>query len=150
MPRQVLVVFQFTVSITLIIGTLLVYRQIQFAQNRPIGYDRGGLLSIRTHTADLIRNYELIRNELLQTGVVSSMAESSMPTTGVFSSDYRLEWESYYLMNDWLQKYEYRTNISWWIFASSGIGALFITLLTVSFQSIRAALLNPVHTFHSE
>ena len=92
MPRKVLVVFQFTVSVTLIIGTLLVFRQIQYAKDRPIGYDRGGLLSIRANTPELIEHFELIRTELFRTGMVSQMAESSSPTSGVFSSDYRLEW----------------------------------------------------------
>jgi hypothetical protein len=92
MPRKVLVVIQFTVSVTLIIGTLLVFRQIQYAKNRPIGYDRGGLLSIRTNTPELIKHYEAIQAELLRTEAVAQMAESSMPTTGVFSSDYNLDW----------------------------------------------------------
>ena len=41
-PRKVLVVLQFTVSVTFIIGTIIVYRQIQFAKNRPVGYTREG------------------------------------------------------------------------------------------------------------
>lgn len=57
---------------------------------------------------------------------------------------------AYYFMNNWLQKYEYRTGIAWWIFAASGIGALLITLLTVSYQSIKAALANPVNSLRSE
>jgi hypothetical protein len=47
-------------------------------------------------------------------------------------------------------KYEYRTDIGWWIFAASGFGALFITLLTVSYQSIKAAIANPVESLRSE
>jgi ABC-type antimicrobial peptide transport system permease subunit len=57
---------------------------------------------------------------------------------------------AYYFMSDWLKQYEYRTEISWWIFAASGCGALVITLLTVSFQSIKAALANPVTSLRSE
>ena len=57
---------------------------------------------------------------------------------------------AYYVLSDWLQKYDYRTEISWWIFAVSGAGALVITLLTVSFQSIKAALMNPVKSLRSE
>jgi ABC-type antimicrobial peptide transport system permease subunit len=53
-------------------------------------------------------------------------------------------------LNGWLQKYTYRTDISWWIFALAGGGALLITLLTVSYQAIKAALLNPVHSLRSE
>ncbi|MDF7815951.1 ABC transporter permease [Runella sp. MFBS21] len=57
---------------------------------------------------------------------------------------------AYYFMNEWLQKYTYRTEISWWIFAAAGVGALIITLLTVSFQAIKAALMNPVQSLKSE
>ncbi|GAB4046613.1 ABC transporter permease [Spirosoma litoris] len=57
---------------------------------------------------------------------------------------------AYYFLSNWLQKYQYRTDISWWIFAASGVGALLITLLTVSFQSIKAALMNPVKSLRSE
>jgi putative ABC transport system permease protein len=57
---------------------------------------------------------------------------------------------AWYFLHNWLQKYEYRTDISWWIFAASGVGALTVTLLTVSFQSIKAALMNPVRSLRSE
>ncbi len=57
---------------------------------------------------------------------------------------------AYYVLSDWLQNYEYRTELSWWIFAASGVGALVVTLLTVSFQSIKAALVNPVKSLRSE
>jgi ABC-type antimicrobial peptide transport system permease subunit len=56
----------------------------------------------------------------------------------------------YYFMNNWLSNYQYRTGISWWIFAAAGIGALGIALLTVSFQAIKAALANPVKSLRSE
>jgi ABC-type antimicrobial peptide transport system permease subunit len=57
---------------------------------------------------------------------------------------------AYYFMNNWLQKYEYRTEMVWWIFAVAGLGALLITLLTVSYQSIKAAVTNPVKSLRSE
>lgn len=57
---------------------------------------------------------------------------------------------SYYYLSSWLEKYEYRTEISWWIFAVSVLGALAITVLTVSYQSIRAAMINPVKSLRSE
>ncbi|MGA0557901.1 ABC transporter permease [Larkinella sp. VNQ87] len=57
---------------------------------------------------------------------------------------------AYYVLSDWLQNYQYRTELSWWIFAAAGVGALVITLLTVSFQSIKAALMNPVKSLRSE
>jgi putative ABC transport system permease protein len=57
---------------------------------------------------------------------------------------------AYYFMSNWLQGYEYRTNLSWWIFAATGVGALMITLITVSFQSIKAAVADPVKSLRSE
>jgi len=57
---------------------------------------------------------------------------------------------SYYFMHHWLQSYTYRTDIAWWVFASAGMGAMLITLLTVSYQSIRAALANPVKSLKTE
>jgi putative ABC transport system permease protein len=56
----------------------------------------------------------------------------------------------YYFMNVWLQKYEYRRDISWWVFITTCLGALSITLLTVSYQSIKAAVANPVKSLRSE
>ena len=55
-----------------------------------------------------------------------------------------------WIMHNWLQSYEYRTNLSWWIFAAAGVGALSITLLTVSFQAIKAAIANPIESLRSE
>jgi putative ABC transport system permease protein len=57
---------------------------------------------------------------------------------------------SYYFMSDWLQRFEYRVDVSWWIFAVAGLCALVITLLTVSYQSIKAAMANPVKSLRSE
>ena len=55
-----------------------------------------------------------------------------------------------YFMNGWLEKYQYRADISWWIFALTGLGALLITIMTVSYQSIRAAMMNPVKSLRTE
>jgi len=53
-------------------------------------------------------------------------------------------------VNKWLQSYQYRITINWWVFALAGIAALFIALATVSFQAIKAALMNPVKSLRSE
>ncbi|GAB4020825.1 ABC transporter permease [Spirosoma koreense] len=93
-PRKVLVVVQFTVSITLIIGTIIVFQQIQHAKNRPVGYDRSGLLQVSMGPAlSDTGKYEPLREELLKTGVVYEMSESSSPTTGVWSNQIGFEWE---------------------------------------------------------
>jgi ABC-type antimicrobial peptide transport system permease subunit len=57
---------------------------------------------------------------------------------------------AYYFMHNWLQQFEYRAGISWWIFLVAGSGALTITLITISFQAIRAAVANPVKSLRSE
>jgi uncharacterized membrane protein YdcZ (DUF606 family) len=57
---------------------------------------------------------------------------------------------AYYFMQNWLQHYTYRTNLPWWIFVAAGAGALLITMLTVSFQAIKAAMSNPVKSLRSE
>jgi len=57
---------------------------------------------------------------------------------------------AYYFMHSWLQHYTYRTNISWWIFALTGGGAIILTQLTVSYQSIKAALSNPIKSLKTE
>lgn len=51
---------------------------------------------------------------------------------------------TWYAMNQWLNQYTYRTPLSWWIFATAGLATLALTILTISYQSIRAALTNPV------
>jgi ABC-type antimicrobial peptide transport system permease subunit len=56
----------------------------------------------------------------------------------------------YFLLKSWLNGFTYRTEISWWIFALSFLGALVITLLTVSTQAIKAAMSNPVKSLRSE
>jgi putative ABC transport system permease protein len=57
---------------------------------------------------------------------------------------------SYYFLQKWLLKYDYHTEISWWIFIVTGFGTLVITLLTVSFKAIKAALMNPVKSLKTD
>ena len=57
---------------------------------------------------------------------------------------------SYYVMNGWLQDYPYRVILDWWIFALAVVGAMAITILTVSFQAIKAANSNPVESLRTE
>ncbi len=93
LPRKVLVVVQFTVSIALIIGVIVVFRQIQFARDRPVGYTREGLFTVMINTPDLQGKYNSLRDDLLKTGVVEEMAESSSPSTGIWSNQIGFEWK---------------------------------------------------------
>lgn len=57
---------------------------------------------------------------------------------------------AWFVMNKWLQSFAYRTNIGWEVFAVTTLIAMFIALLTISFQAIRAAVANPVKSLRSE
>ncbi|AYQ34856.1 FtsX-like permease family protein [Runella sp. SP2] len=57
---------------------------------------------------------------------------------------------AYYFMDRWLDDFAYKINIEWWVFAAADAGALMISLLTVSFQTIKAALMNPVKSLKTE
>lgn len=93
LPRKVLVVVQFSVSITLIIGTIVVFRQLQFAKSRPVGYSREGLISIPLMNPSIHDHFEAVKSELMQTGAILSMAESQSPPTGVWSSSSGFSWK---------------------------------------------------------
>jgi putative ABC transport system permease protein len=92
LPRKVLVVLQFTVSVVLIIGTIIVYRQVQHAKNRPVGYSRDGLVTVQIKSPDLIQKAELLSRELKNAGVATEVARSSSPTTAVWSNNGGLQW----------------------------------------------------------
>jgi hypothetical protein len=57
---------------------------------------------------------------------------------------------AYLAMKGWLQNYHYRAPMSWWIFAAAGAGALLITVVVVSVQAVRAALVNPIKSLRVE
>ena len=92
LPRQVLVVVQFTVSVTLIIGTLVVFRQVQHAKNRPVGYTREGLITLSINTPELKSRYNALRAELYQTGAVADMAQSNNSTTEISRTNGGFDW----------------------------------------------------------
>jgi putative ABC transport system permease protein len=90
-PRKVLVVVQFSVSVTLIICTIVVFSQIQHARNRPVGYNRNGLITINLNTPELKSHYDAIQNDLMQTGVVKQLARSGSSAT-YFPNNNSIEW----------------------------------------------------------
>lgn len=57
---------------------------------------------------------------------------------------------AWYAMNKWLQDFAYRIHLSWWMFTAAGLLILFIALITVSFQSIKAAIANRVKSLRTE
>jgi ABC-type antimicrobial peptide transport system permease subunit len=93
LPRRVLVVTQFTVSVVLIIGTIVVFRQVQFAKSRPVGYSREGLINIVMQTYNYHDHFASMRNELLQQGAIEEMAESNTPVTDNDHFNNGFSWE---------------------------------------------------------
>jgi putative ABC transport system permease protein len=57
---------------------------------------------------------------------------------------------AYWAMTKWLQDFAYRISITWWMIAAAGMAAIVIALITISFQSVKAALMNPVRALRSE
>lgn len=91
MPRKILVVVQFTISIALIIGTLVVRQHVDHARERPVGYERDGLLYMLM-SQKMVKGSEPLRQELMKTGVVESAATSSSPATEIWSNQIGFNW----------------------------------------------------------
>jgi putative ABC transport system permease protein len=91
-PRKALVVLQFSVSVTLIIATIVVYNQILFAKDRPVGYTREGLLMVPVTSLAFDGKYDLLRNQLKKTGTVADVAESESAVTDVSSHNGGFDW----------------------------------------------------------
>ena len=91
-PRKVMVVLQFSVAIVLVISTIVIYRQIKFAQNRDTGYRVDHLVEVPVE-GDIRKNYAVIKNDLLASGAAVAMCQTSLDVTmdgatgGGFSTD---------------------------------------------------------------
>ncbi len=92
LPRKVLVVLQFTVSISMIIGTIVVFKQIEYAKSRPVGYARKGLIQTGI-TKEMEDRYDVVRQELMGSGVVEEMSWSNSPATEIYSNQIGFSWE---------------------------------------------------------
>lgn len=92
-PRKVLVVAQFSISLLLIIGTMVVFKQIRHAQNRPVGYDRNGLVMLDMDTRPLMGHVDALEAELLESGVITGLTAASSPITTVWSTQGDISWK---------------------------------------------------------
>jgi putative ABC transport system permease protein len=90
--RRVLVVSQFTISIGLIISTVIVFRQIQHAQKRSLGYNPDNLITVSS-TDDLIKNFVSVKQDLLNTGFIESVSKASSPMTDVYHTWSDFSWD---------------------------------------------------------
>ncbi|MEP2445730.1 MAG: ABC transporter permease [Balneola sp.] len=84
--RQGLVVFQFAISIVLIIGTITIHEQIQHAKNRSIGYQKEGLITM-TGSQSVYQNFDVLKSELKNTGAVEEVALSNYPLTNTLGNN---------------------------------------------------------------
>jgi predicted permease len=92
-PRKALVVVQFTVSVILAISTIIVYRQIQFAKDRPVGYTPEGLIMVEMKSQDFYGKNDLLSAALKRTGVVSEMSASMGAVTEIASGNNGFYWK---------------------------------------------------------
>lgn len=92
LPRKVMVIVQFTISVTLIIGTIVVYEQVRFARNRPVGYNQNGLITINMNDPSIRKNMSILKTELLNSGAIQAVALSSSPLTGIYNFTNGYQW----------------------------------------------------------
>jgi len=109
-----------------------------------------GLFGLATYTAQV---------RIKEIGIRKVLGASVLNITGMLSKDFLILVAvslliaspiAWYAMNKWLQDYAYRIHIQWWIFAVAGIAAVLIAFATISFQALKAALMNPVKSLRSE
>jgi len=92
LPRKILVVIQFASSVILMIGTIIVYQQIQYGKNRPIGFNNKGLISV-DWSDDIAKHFESLRQELLSSGAAISICQSNSSPSEIQSNNNGWEWK---------------------------------------------------------
>jgi ABC-type antimicrobial peptide transport system permease subunit len=131
-PRKVLVVLQFTVSVTLIIGTVIVFRQIQYAKNRSVGYDRNKLIEVNMNTPELKKNFEVLKKDLLTSGAVFEVGSSFGTITSQSGGTTNISWKGKspvgkpLLMSNYVS-HEYGKTIGWQILQGRDFSKTFST-----------------------
>jgi len=91
-PRKLLVIVQFSIAITLIICTVVIHRQIQHGVDRETGYKKNNVIYLQT-SGEIDKNYLSIRNELLNSGIATSITKTMSPMTEVWSNGWGVEWK---------------------------------------------------------
>jgi ABC-type antimicrobial peptide transport system permease subunit len=93
LPRKILVVVQFACSVILMIGTAIIYQQIQYGKSRPIGFNNKGLISV-VWSDDISKHYDALQQELVSTGAVSSVCKTNSPPSEIYSNNNGWEWKN--------------------------------------------------------
>ena len=155
LPRKVLVVIQFTVSISLIIGTIFIFQQIQYAKDRPTGYNRDNLIRIPIKNKEVIPHFQALRTDLLNTGSIEEMAgtDSPLTSTGVTNGGFTWAGKDPNASNDFTSlrvTYEFGDMVDWEITEGRDFSRNFATDTTVFILNEAAVaymeLENPIGT----
>jgi ABC-type antimicrobial peptide transport system permease subunit len=126
------VVLQFSVSVILIIGTIIVFRQIEYSKNRPVGYSRNGLIEVNINTPDLMGHYNALRSDLFNSGGISEMSESSGSVTVQYGGTVDVQWrgkkpdEHPLLMSNSIT-HDYGKTVGWQLEEGRGFSREFVT-----------------------
>ena len=91
--RRVLVTVQFVVSVVLIIGTMIIVQQMQFAKDRPIGYNQDNIINIPIRSGEVMKHFDALHHELLATGHVERVAASDVKITSTYTTNSGFYWE---------------------------------------------------------
>ena len=153
LPRKLMVILQFTVCMALIVGTIIVYQQIQFAKNRPLGYSTQRLIMTEMKSESLRKHFDALRNDLLNTGVVENASESSSPSTEVRNAMMGYSWKgkdpnNLAIIGTVFVSYDYGKTMDWKLLEGrdfsrdfpSDSGAFILNEAAVSFTGLK----NPV------
>lgn len=92
LPRRILVVAQFIISILLISATIIVYQQIQHVKHRDIGYNPDNLIMVPS-SPDIRKNFSVIKQELQKTGLINAVTQTSSPITDIWWKSPAPDWE---------------------------------------------------------
>ncbi|MCC6287600.1 MAG: ABC transporter permease [Chitinophagaceae bacterium] len=92
LPRKILVVIQFASAVVLMVGTIIIYQQIQHGKDRPVGYNKNGLLTVN-YSSDMNKNFDALQNDLIATGTVYSICKSNSSATDICCSQNGWEWQ---------------------------------------------------------
>ena len=92
LPRRILVVVQFAASVILIIGSVVVYHQIEYVKDRPVGYDRSGLIEVSVQNDYTRQHFDALRTQLIQTGLVQEAAGSMLSLVSNDATNNNYNW----------------------------------------------------------
>jgi putative ABC transport system permease protein len=91
-PRQVLVIVQFTFAVCLILSSIFIYKQITYIKDRPVGYDRNGLVDLPVEGV-MVNKFESFRQDAINAGAITDGAMTSMSITNNGSNSWGITWQ---------------------------------------------------------